>query len=197
MNYLIRTVTTLFVAILLCTYHTQLQAAELTEPGDTSIVLPEGTKILVKLSHSISSEYAYMGSSFEGTIASDVTYQGRTIIPAGNWVDGVIMDAERAKNIGGRARLALELTDIGIGRWAMPVVTDQLGFVGKGSDTGIKTGAGAAIGAFISGWGGMVKGAAVGLGISAVTPGKQIYLHEGMILEFYLAEPIIIKSEQM
>lgn len=164
---------------------------------DTMIVLPEGTKILIKLRQSLSSEYSLTGSYFEAEIAADINYQGQTMIPAGNWVQGIVMESGRARNLGGRARLALELTDIELGKWILPVLTDQLGFVGKGSDTGLKTGAGAVMGAVISGWRGLVKGAAVGLGISAVTPGEQIYLQEGMILEFFLAEPVLIESDQI
>ncbi len=178
-----------------CMSHTHSYAYSPSQ--DTMIFLPEGTRILIKLRQPLSSEYTMTGSYFDAEIATDVTYQGQTMIPAGNWVQGIVMESGRARNLGGRSRLALELSDIELGEWILPVLTDQLGFVGQGSDTGLKTGAGAVIGAVISGWKGLVKGAAVGLGISAVTSGEQIYLQAGMILEFYLAEPVLIESDQL
>jgi len=189
--------THLLWGLLVCMSLHTASAQNALPSDDQTIILPIETKMVIRTLEPIGSDTHRTGNYFEGYLESPILQENKLIIPRGAWVRGIVVESSQAGNLKGRSRLALELTDVELGRWIYPVVTDQLGFVGKGADTGILTGAGAVIGAAISGWKGVFKGAALGLGVSALTPGKEIYLPKGSLLDFYLAEPLVLENDQI
>ena len=164
---------------------------------DTLLFLPEGTRLIIQLEEDIHTEYSHYGRSFDAVLVEEVVHGGNVLIPEGAEVRGIIKASERARNIGPSAYLALELEEVAVLDVWLPIHTDRLGFTGNPSDTGAKVGIGAGIGAFLGGFKGAVKGALVGLGVSALSAGKQIYLRQGTELEFYLDEAVLLVSEKM
>ena len=165
--------------------------------SDTLLYLPSGTRLVVQLEEDINTEYSYYGRSFEATLSEPVIERNRVLIPEGAEVRGVIKASERARNIGPSAYLVLELEEVAVLDVWLPVETDRLGFTGNPSQTGAKVGVGAGVGALIGGFKGAVKGALVGLGVAALSSGKQIYLSRGAELEFYLDEAVLLVSDKI
>ena len=153
------------------------------------VLLPAGTELLIRTKQILDTDYIRTGNIFTAELAADITQDGRVILPKGSHVEGYVYSSTRAKNIGQKAHIAIEIKSISHQNIWFPVRTNHLGFVGGNDDTGKKTGAGAAIGGILNGFEGAVKGAAIGLGISALTRGKQVHLPEESLLEFYLQEP--------
>jgi len=164
---------------------------------DTLLYIPTGTLIVIETAEPLSTERGYFGKSFDAVLTDPIVVKGRTLIPAGGEVRGVIGAMDRAKNLGGRAYLGLELEKLGYDDVWLPIQTDRIGFTGEGSDTGLKTGVGAGVGAVVGGFKWAVRGALVGLGVSALTPGKQIEIPRGTVLEFFLEEDLLLVSERL
>ncbi len=164
---------------------------------DTLLFLPEGTRLIIQLEEDIHTEYSFYGNSFDAILVEEVAHGAKVLIPEGTEVRGVIKASERARNIGPRAYLALELEELAVLDVWLPIHTDRLGFTGNPSNTDVKVGIGAGIGAFLGGFKGAVKGALVGLGVSALSAGKQIHLRQGTELEFYLDEAVLLVSEKL
>ena len=165
--------------------------------SDTLLYLPSGTRLVVRLEEDINTEYSYYGRSFEAFLVEPIIERNRVLIPEGAEVRGVIKASERARNIGPSAYLALELEEVAVMDVWLPIETDRLGFTGTPSKTDVKVGVGAGVGALIGGFKGAVKGALVGLGVAALSSGKQIYLSRGAELEFYLDEAVLLVSDKI
>lgn len=84
------------------------------------VSVPAGTTLAIALDETLSTETHQAGDAFTGRVASPVTVDGRTVIPAGARVSGELADAAR-KRIGGRARLVLELTSVSTTAGGRPV----------------------------------------------------------------------------
>ena len=156
--------------------------------------LPAGSGILVETHSMISTEHECEGNPFMATVAEDVYHRGKLIIPAGTAVRGQITESVRAGRMSRRARLTLELTDIHTQYGWSRLETDEFSVTGRKSRTGMKVGGGAVLGAVLGGKRGARNGALVGLGVAALTKGKQIEIPAGTEIEFHLAESIKVKK---
>ena len=188
----------LFSFIWICLGLVPVQAIPWSFPHtDTLLYLPEGTRIVIQTEDFLSTSSSYFGKAFEAILVEPIRASGRIVLPEGTPVNGVVKVSERARNIGGRAYIALELEEIAYEDVWIPIQTDRLGFTGNSSDTGLKAGVGAGVGAVVGGFKWAVRGALVGLGVAALTPGKQIYLPQGTELEFYLDSAVVLVSERL
>ncbi|MCB0836143.1 MAG: hypothetical protein KDD99_05715 [Bacteroidetes bacterium] len=156
--------------------------------------LPAGSGILVETNSLISTEFDCEGNPFMATVAKDVYHKGNLVIPAGTAVRGHITEAVRAGRLSRRARLTMELTHIYSQYGWAPLETDRFSINGKKARTGMKVGGGAVLGAVLGGKRGARNGAIIGLGVAALTKGKQIEIPAGTEIEFHLAEPIKVKK---
>jgi hypothetical protein len=98
--------------------------------------------------------------------------------------------------------LSLELTDVSARGKNVSLLTDLYNKegAGRGKNTAIKSGGGAALGAIIGGLAGGGKGAAIGAiagggagaGVNAVTRGQQVVIPTETVVDFTLKSPIMI-----
>lgn len=163
----------------------------------TLVTLPAGTPLLIRTKQHIDTDYVRSGNMFSAELAAPITAAGRVLIPQGSTVEGLVKESLRAKNIGPKASLTLELQSISHDPYWLSIQTHSLSFSGEKDDTGKITGGGAILGGVLDGFKGAVKGAAIGLGVSALTRGKQIHLPEGTLLEFELQAPVQIEVFDM
>ena len=97
----------------------------------------------------------------------------------------------------GQAELTIAFTDIMIADKPHPLISSQIKVIGErtGADTAKKIGVTAGIEAMARGKSskkrksGARKGAAIGLGVAALTGGKQVRIPAGTLLEFSLQAP--------
>jgi hypothetical protein len=165
-----------------------------------AISVPAGTRILVRLSETLSSANQRPGARFTGRLDTNLMAQGVVVAPRGTTVHGQLVSAQAAGRMAGGSELALELTDIVINDTAHPIMTDtyQLQGQGRGGQTArnVATGAGlgSVIGAIAGGGRGAAIGAAAGGGLGTARAaagggGQQVNLTQGTLLEFRLQQP--------
>lgn len=127
--------------------------------------IPSGTQVSVRVGQTISSEKARSGDTWDGTLASDIVVDGKTVARRGDAVSGKIVTADASGRLSGRALLELQIIDI----HGENVVSDTVrregdSHKGRNAKAG---GGGAVLGAIIGGIAGGGKGAAIGAGAGA------------------------------
>jgi hypothetical protein len=155
--------------------------------------VPPGTEVDVRLQQPLSSRNAQPEDRFEATTAVDVENDGRTLIPAGSTVRGVVQAVNKAGRVDRKGSLDLAFDQITMLGRTFPLratVTQALESEGIRGETG-KIGIGAGIGAILGGILGGVRGALAGIvigggGVVAATEGKDVELPAGTILRIRL-----------
>ena len=174
------------------------------EPQSQPLVVPAGTTLTVRLGESVGSKISSPGQSFSATLASPVTVDGNTVIPAGASARGTVVDAKPLGRFKGGAILEVRLNSITVNgaerRIKTSAVTRTL--KGKGKRTAVMAGGGTAFGAIIGGLAGGGKGAAIGAaagagagtGGAAFTGNKEIILPAESALSFRLTAPLEVNA---
>jgi hypothetical protein len=165
-----------------------------------ALVVPAGTVLTVRLGQSVGSKISSPGQTFTATLASPVSVDGRTAIPAGATASGTVVDAKPLGRFKGGASLQLRLTSITVAGSEQSISTSSVSrtATGKGKRTAILAGGGAGLGALIGGLAGGGKGAAIGAlagggagaGGAAFTGNKDIVLPAESALSFKLEQSI-------
>jgi hypothetical protein len=155
--------------------------------------VPVGTELDVRLQQSLSSGTALVEDRFEATTVVDLKQGDRVIIPAGSMMRGVVSSVNKAGRIDRKGSLTLAFDQVTVGGRNYPIrgtVTDAIESEGIKGDAG-KIGAGAGVGAIIGGILGGVKGAIAGIligggGTIAATEGQDVNLPAGTVLRVRL-----------
>ena len=167
------------------------------------LVVPAGTVLTVRLGQAVGSKISTAGQTFTATLASPVTVEGKTAIPAGASASGTVVDAKPLGRFKGGASLQLRLTSITAGGSEQSISTSSVvrTETGKGKRTAVLAGGGAGLGALIGGLAGGGKGAAIGAlagggagaGGAAFTGNKDVVLPAESALSFKLEQPLEVK----
>jgi len=171
-----------------------------TTASGSGVEIPSGTELDVRLTNALNSGTAQVEDRFEGTTLVDVVVNGRTIIPAGSVMRGVVTSVDPATRTNRTAKITVSFDQVTVNGRAYPIrgtVTQAIQGEGiKGEAGRIATGAGA--GAILGGILGGVKGAILGTiigggGITAATEGKEVELPQGSVLRVRLDSPVSIQ----
>jgi len=171
-----------------------------TQTAAGSVEVPSGTEMDVRLTNSLNSGTVQVEDRFEGTTLVDLSINGRTVIPAGAVMRGVVSSVEPATRTNRTAKMTVSFDQVTVNGRMYPIrgtVTQAIQGEGIKGETGrIATGAGA--GAILGGILGGVKGAVLGAvigggGITAATEGKEIDLPQGTVLRVRLDSPVSIQ----
>ena len=164
----------------------------------TTITIPSGKVLTVRLSDAVGSKLSQPGQSFGGSLAKAVEVDGETVIPAGAKVSGEVVDAKPLGRFAGGALLQLRLNSVTIDGQEMPVQTATFTqtLKGKGKRTAVLAGGGAGLGALIGGLAGGGKGAAIGAaaGAGAGTAGTAFTGNKEIVLPAESAVPFTLKA---
>jgi hypothetical protein len=154
----------------------------------TTVTIPAGTKLLVKLDKAVSS------SDKRGILQGDLGANGA--VKTGSAVIGEVTDAKKAKRVRGKANVIFELKQINVNGALVTIDTEPVEDIAASSTKKTAKGAakGAAIGAVANddSGEGAKKGAAVGAGASALKKGESAGAAAGEIIEFKLAAPFTV-----
>jgi hypothetical protein len=184
--------------------------------GDT--VIPEGTRINLQLNDNLSTNLSREGDAFKAIVVNPVYLGEKIVIPKGSVVTGSISRIIRPGRLRGKPVMNLLFQSISIpgrGEYQIAAMLEQVnsddssdhpeGTVkGKGS-TGkdvirvlVPTIAGAGIGGLAGGGKsagiGAGIGAAIGIGTVFSTPGKDLKLSRGSVLDISLEKPLTIPA---
>lgn len=179
-------------------------AAPVRKPAPLTV--PAGTSVAVRLIDPIDSGKNAAGQTFRASLSEPLSSGGRVVIPAGSDATVVLNDAKGAGRIKGSSSVDVRLASIQYRGETYRVDSSsvqQTGKGGRGKNTAIKTGIGAAAGALIGGLAGGGKGAAIGsaagggagFGINAFTHGNQVKIPSETVLTFTLQAPFTVTRE--
>lgn len=188
------------------------------------ITVPAGTKVLLVLKNSVSSKNAKKGDGVYLESSFPITQDGRVVIPAGTYVQGVIDEVKRPGRVKGRAQVLMHFTTLVYPNGytlQLPSsavesadssdsqdVSDKEGTVRaqgtKGRDVATvatTTAAGTGIGAVVNGG----RGAGIGAGIGAAaglatvlfSRGEEVRLYQGTTVEMVLNRALKIDANKV
>ena len=131
--------------------------------------IPAGTAITVTIDQSISSKNAQPGQGVVGTVAHDVTVDGKVVIPKGAHAKLVVSSVQASGRLSTPAKLYLRLKSVEVRGKTYTIATSSSGKTmgGKGKRDAGFIGGGAGAGALIGGLAGGGKGAAIGAAAGA------------------------------
>jgi hypothetical protein len=158
------------------------------------------------MTDSLDSQTAQVGQVIHGTLAADIIAANMIAIPRGTAVTGRVVDAKDAAHFSGSSLLSVELTQVDLNGHSVPVSTAAFSQQGKGrgKNTAVKAGGGAALGAIIGALAGGGKGAAIGAasggglgaGVNAVTRGEQVKIPAETLINFKLQTPVTVTTSR-
>jgi len=172
-----------------------------TATGGREVEVPSGTEMDVRLGNTLNSGTAQVEDRFEATTLVDLNINGRSVIPAGSVMRGVVTSVDPATRTNRTAKMTVSFDQVTVNGRAYPIrgtVTQAIQGEGiKGEAGKIATGAG--VGAVLGGILGGVKGAILGTvigggGITAATEGKEVELPQGSVLRVRLDSPVQISA---
>ncbi len=159
--------------------------------ASSSVTLPAGTLLLVRMMDGISSKNR-PGTPFTTKLEYDIGANNVVAAKGGTVIYGRVQSSSQAGRVRGRSTLDLRLSQIIINGQPVPIMTSGYQQAGQASIAKAAKGAaaGAAIGAIAGDAG---KGAAIGATAGALTRGQTITVTPGTLLEFTLYQPVTIK----
>jgi len=131
--------------------------------------IPAGARITVVTDQSVSSKTAKAGETVTGSVAQDVTVDGKVVIPKGSPVKLTVRSVQASGRLSTPAKLYLRLRTVTVGGKTYTIATSSAGRTlgGKGKRDAGFIGGGAAGGAIIGALAGGGKGAAIGAAAGA------------------------------
>jgi hypothetical protein len=175
-------------------------------PVARSVSVAEGTALPIRLADALDSNTTQTGQIIHGTLTADIIADNMVAIPRGTPVVGRVIQAKDAAHFAGSSLLSLELTQVQLKGGPVSVVTAPFSQEGKGrgKNTAMKTGGGAALGAIIGALAGGGKGAAIGAasggglgaGVNAVTRGEQVKIPAETLITFKLQSPVNVTTSR-
>jgi hypothetical protein len=175
-------------------------------PVAKTVTIPSGTVIPIRMTDTLDSASTQSNTVFHGSLAGDLIADGMVVAKSGAAVTGRVITAKDATHFSGSSELSIELTRIDTVDHPVDVVTDAFtkNGAGRGKNTAIKTGGGAAVGAILGGLLGGGKGAAIGAasgggigaGVNGVTRGQQVQIPTETLVSFHLQSPISVTTSK-
>ncbi len=173
----------------------------------TTITLPAGAWVTIRVNEPLSSDHNKTGDPFTGTLIEPILANGLLIARRGETVTGIVAEAQKAGRVSGLSHLKLELTGIQLADGRQIQVKTKLinrrGDTSYGRDAfaiGATTATGAAIGAGVNGGVGAGVGAAAGLVVSTIgvmlTRGRPTVVYPETPLTFSMETPLTLDNSQ-
>ena len=166
-----------------------------------AIEIAAGTEIDVRLSNALDSGIAKVEDRFEATTLTDLNVNGRTALPAGSVVRGVVTAVEPGTRTNRTAKMTVSFDQVTINGRAYPMrgtVTQAIegeGIKGEAGRTAVGAGVGAIIGGILGGFKGALAGVLIGGGGTiAATEGKEVELPQGSVLRVRIDSPLTVQG---
>ncbi|HYG60977.1 MAG TPA: glycine zipper 2TM domain-containing protein [Thermoanaerobaculia bacterium] len=184
---------------------------ELPRTAAASATVPTGTLMEVEVLERLASDTTRAGETFRARIVSDLrSDDGRVAVPAGSEIAGVVDEVVPLRKVGGRAKMALRFTDLVLPSGTTVPIRASLVQEGR-SETkkdaatiGGATAGGAILGRILSKRGdrsratviGAIIGAAAGTAIASRSPGEEVVIAEGTVVDLSLDQDVEIRPRR-
>ncbi len=182
-------------------------APQATGQVPSTLMLPAGTLIAVRLTETLSSDHNNAGDSFTTVLDQPLVAQGWVVARKGQTVMGLVATAQKAGRVQGVSQLGVELDELMLVDGQQVPIKTQLYQASAGTShgrdaqaIGVTSGVGAVIGGAAGGGTGAAIGAVAGAaaGIAGVlsTRGLPTELYPETLLTFRLENPVEVYTEQ-
>jgi hypothetical protein len=172
-------------------------------PAVVTLTVPAGTSVSASLVTPLSTATAKDGDAFVATTTEPIVVEGKTVIPAGAQIHGVLQDVQASGRIKGRAQMTLAFQQIDDSQGtAHMLAADPVSLQAKGEAKGdaAKIAGGGLAGALVGGLAKGKKGALIGSAIGAgagtalvlATKGDEVELAAGQALSVHTTAPLSI-----
>jgi hypothetical protein len=172
-------------------------------PAAGTAQIPVGTELDVRVGTRLNSGTAAVEDRFEATTLVDFNSGGRTLVPAGSVMRGVVTSVDPATRTNRTARMTLSFDQLTVNGRAYPMrgtVTQAIegeGIKGETARVGTGAGVGAIIGGILGGFKGALAGILIGAGGTlAATEGKEVDLPAGSVLRVRVDQPVQINTSK-
>jgi hypothetical protein len=162
-----------------------------------TLVIPAGTNVVASLETRLTTDTNHAGDVFLARTTDPIIVDGKTVVPAGALVHGVLRDVQASGRIKGRAQMTLAFEQIEDSAGKAYDISAQPLTLQAASETSNDVGkiaAGGVLGAIIGGIAGGGKGAVIGAGAGATagtvlvlaTKGDEVELDQGQRLNVHM-----------
>ena len=172
-------------------------------PVYREVTIPAGTTLRLDLASSLGSDTSKVEDPVRATVREAVVVEGKTVVPTGASLAGVVTDVADSGRVKGRARIAYRFNSLTVDDEKYDITTSPTSHMAEATKKqdakkiGIGAGAGAALGAVLGGGGGAAKGAviggAAGTGVVLATKGKEVHLGPGANVTTKLTAPLTVR----
>jgi hypothetical protein len=172
-------------------------------PVPVNVTIPAGKLLTIRIDQSISVKNSRAGDKFTGEVVKPVLADDNSLlVPKGARVGGVVDVSHRRGHFKGRSLLELRLTSLTLNGTQYPLATRDLAKSkkGKGRRSTALIGGGAGLGMLVGGVatggvglvvGGLVGGGA-GTAVAGLTGNRDIDIPAEAIVQFRLAEDLVV-----
>jgi hypothetical protein len=168
-----------------------------------SMIVPAGTNLVATLETRLATDTNHDGDAFLARTIEPVIVDGRTVVPSGTRIHGVLRGVQASGRIKGRAQMTLAFEQIEDSTGQLQSISARsVTLQAKSKTRGDveKIAGGGVLGAIIGGIAGGGKGAAIGAGAGAgagtilmlATKGDDVELNAGQRLNVYTTSPTSI-----
>jgi hypothetical protein len=176
--------------------------AEAAAPPESSLEVPGGTPITVRMIDAVDSRSAQLGQTFAASVDEPVNVGGQTVIPRGADVVVKLVEDQQSGRIAGQTSLGLALASIRVNGRMVDFTSEEVRehSGSRGARSGKIIGGGTALGAILGGIAGggrgaaigAASGAAVGTGAEVATKGERVRVPSETRLSFRTSNPVRI-----
>ncbi len=192
----------LLVALTIQFASTQPSSAAPASAPDAGVILPAGTRLVVRMIDGVDSERNTVGQTFAASLDEPVLIDDQPAIPRGADVVVKLVDHKQSGKLAGRTVLTLDLVSVKVNGRMVDVNTETVSeqSSSRGKRTAKMAGGAGALGAIIgaaAGGGkgagiGAVAGAAAGAGAEVLTKGQRVRIPSETKLTFILENQVQI-----
>ena len=168
-----------------------------------ALILPRGTRLLVRLNQTIDVKHAESGDRFSGVLAEPVVEGNTVAVPSGSPASGEVLVAHKRGHFKGASVLQLRLTSMTLNGTNYPLDTSSLTRTKKGKGKrsaafiGGTSGLGMLIGGVATGGTGLLigglAGAGAGTAAAGLTGNRDIDIPAESIVHFKLADDLVVQ----
>lgn len=187
-----------------------VNSAPVSSSGGGACTLEAGTRVAVTLKHAISTRNARVNDPVYAETSFPVVSNDHIVIPAGSYVQGVIVRSKRAGRIKGRGELVIHFTALIFPSGytlPLPGTIDRIPGaerteVKEAGTIATSAGIGAVLGGLAarSGGGADIGGlVGAGLGVASIllTRGPDVRIENGTLVEMVLEQPITVEPDRV
>jgi hypothetical protein len=173
-----------------------------SESRSSSLSIPAGTVIKVRMIDGVDSETSQLGQTFQASLDDPIMVEGQTVVPRGADIVAKLVEDKQSGKITGRTELTLDLVSMRVNGRMVDLTTQEVttSSGSRGAKSAKVIGGAAAVGAVLGGIFGGGRGAAIGAtsgagaggAVQVLTKGQRVKIPAETRLSFTLQNTVSI-----